>query len=71
MSLLNWRESAVTGMDVSVRLDFRVDRVVAVRAMHPQNDDLAFTSTPAAGEFLTNFTVPVLEHSDFVMLLKK
>jgi hypothetical protein len=98
---------------VSVRLGFEVSRVVAVRAMHAENAELVFTSTPTlvnftgltscfgpsltisnrdfhsncwldlkimgqlcefqvtAGEFLTNFTVPVLDHSDFMMLLKK
>lgn len=73
LSLLNWRESAVTGLNVSVRLGFQVGRVTAVRAMHPENADLPFTSVPTApgDEFLTHFTVAVLEHSDFVMLHKK
>ena len=73
LSLLNWRESVVTGLDVSVRLGFQVGRVTAVRAMHPENDALQFASAPAAagGEFWTNFTVAALEHSDFVMLHKK
>ena len=72
LSLLNWRETAVTNMDVSVRLDFQVGRVTAVRAMHPENAELQFTSAVASsGEFVTNFTVAVLEHTDFVMLHKK
>jgi hypothetical protein len=74
LSLLNWRESVVIGLDVSVRVDFQVGRVTVVRAMHRENVELPlFTSTPAAsgGEFFTNFTVAVLEHSDFVMLHKK
>jgi hypothetical protein len=73
LSLLNWRESAVTDMDVSVRVGFEVGRVTAVRAMQAQNTELQFTSTAAAaaGEYFANFSVAVLEHSDFVMLHKK
>jgi hypothetical protein len=74
LSLLNWRDSAVAGLDVSVRLGFQVGRVTAVRAMHPENADVPFTSTPVqggGGEFFANFTVALLEHSDFVMLHKK
>jgi hypothetical protein len=74
LSLLNWRDSPVAGLDVSVRLGFQVGRVTAVRAMHPENADVPFTSTPVhggGGEFFVNFTVALLEHSDFVMLHKK
>ena len=72
LSLLNWRESVVTGLDVSVRVKFPVGRVTAVRAMQPENAELQFTSMQApGGEFFTNFTVAELEHSDFVMLHKK
>ena len=72
LSLLNWRESVVTGLEVSVRLGFQVGSVTAVRAMHPENAELQFTSAVASsGEFVTNFTVAVLEHTDFVMLHKK
>ena len=71
LTLLNWRESRVSGMHVSVVLDFDVDRVTAVRALTTTNTELPFTSAAKSGQFVVNFTVAVLEHSDFVMLEKK
>jgi hypothetical protein len=72
LTLLNWRESPVRGMDVSVVLDFDVDRVTAVRALTTTNTELHFTSTArSGGQFTVNFTVVLLEHSDFVMMHKK
>lgn len=72
LTLLNWRESPVDEMEVSVLLDFDVEKVTAVHAMATANTELRFSSTASAGgEYAVNFTVALLEHSDFVMLHKK
>jgi hypothetical protein len=55
-------------MDVSVVLDFDVETVMAVRALTTANSELNFTSTAHNGLFTVNFTVVVLEHSDFVTM---
>jgi hypothetical protein len=75
LTLLNWRESPVTAMEVSVVLGFEVNKVTAVRALRT-NNELRFISTPVLAKtegikFVVNFTVAMLEHSDFVMMQKK
>ena len=72
LTLLNWRESPVAGMDVSLVLDTDVERVTAVRAMTTANSELHFTSAAQSnGKFVVNFTVAALEHSDFVMMHRR
>ena len=72
LTLLNWRESPVDGMEVSVVLGFDVEKVTAVRAMTTANTELRFSSTAGAGgEYTVKFAVASLEHSDFVMMQKK
>ena len=72
LTLLNWRENPIEGMNASVELDFDIHKVTAVRAMATANEDLNFTSAARAdGTFVVKFRVARLEHSDFVKLLKK
>jgi hypothetical protein len=72
LTLLNWRETPVSGMQVSVVLDFDVDRVVAVRAMSSTNAELQFDSIPSAGgQYIVKFKVRLLEHSDFIKLTRR
>lgn len=72
LTLLNWRESPVVGMEVTVVLDFDVESVTAIRAMTTANAELRFTSTPSAGgQNAVKFQVTLLEHSDFIKLSRK
>ncbi len=72
LTLLNWREGPVTEMQVSVVLDFDVERVTAVRAMTTASTELQFSSMPGVGgQYTVKFTVTLLEHSDFIKLLRK
>jgi hypothetical protein len=72
LTLLNWRESPVSWMDVTVVLDFDVESVTAIRAMTTANLQLHFTSTTSAGgQYTVKFQVALLEHSDFIKLSKK
>jgi hypothetical protein len=72
LTLLNWRESPVYGLEVSVVLDFDVQTVTAVQAMTTTNSELHFNSTAgASGTFTVTFIVASLEHSDFVMLARR
>ena len=49
-------------------LDFDVETVTAVQALTTTNSEVNFTSTAHNGLFTVNFTVVVLEHSDFVTM---
>eukprot|EP01052_Picozoa_sp_SAG31_P006273 SAG31_NODE_286_length_18467_cov_41.317056_11_plen_278_part_00 len=73
LTLLNWRETSVMDLKMSVSLDFDVAKVIAVHAMTKENIELHFTSTasPTNGRFMVNFTIELLEHSDFVMMERK
>ena len=66
LTLLNWNESPVDSLAVTVQLDHDVETVTAVGT----NTRLKFTSTKEGGRYLVAFSVP-LEHCDFVTLPAK
>ena len=68
LTLLNWNESPVDSLAVTVLLDHDVESVTAIGT----NTKLKFTSTKAkeGGQYLVSFSVP-LQHCDFVTLPAK
>lgn len=66
LTLLNWNESPVDSLAVTVQLDHDVETVTAVGT----DTTLKFTSTKEGGRYLVAFSVP-LEHCDFVTLPAK
>lgn len=66
LTLLNWNESPVDSLAVTVLLDHDVESVTAVWT----NSSLKFTSTKEGARFAIAFSM-VVEHCDFVTLPAK
>ena len=66
LTLLNWNESPVETLAVTVLLEHDVESVTAIGA----NISLKFTSTQKGGQFRVAFSM-TLEHCDFVALRAK
>jgi hypothetical protein len=74
VTLLNWRREAVSSLNLSVLLDFDVERAVSVNTTAGDGQP-TFVSRPVAGSkgrYVVNVSLPHgLVHGDFLLLFSK